>query len=342
MKPLVSSTPEILGCSNCPAERACFRFDQGFAKCPACEVQWAVGPHGSINSLTNPAQSVLHEIDGMRSEHPELFPTRESFIFQQVDQLVTLDALIQREEGSPKNYYRSTYLNFLHAFEQLNLTGSERVLEVGAVNDFPFLQKFRDRGCECFATNLYLRYEKDREPIAQVVLGDMNALPYRNGVFDVVLLSATSHHSPDLPGLMAELSRVVRPGGYVLLLNDPTHGLLKHSLDRFGYGTRKGGDRHDLVNENEYSAAAYHRLAKSNGFNVVDSFFSVYYDEKLQSGKVGGVRFAPLAKLVSVVWRVAPLRAFLKTVGFYPAQMLLGLELNMTLKKNADLPAGKA
>ena len=30
----------------------------------------------------------------------------------------------------------------------------------------------------------------------------MNNLPYQNEMFDVVLMSATSHHSPDLPGLM--------------------------------------------------------------------------------------------------------------------------------------------
>jgi SAM-dependent methyltransferase len=288
-----------------------------------------------VNALGEPATSVVREIDGMRSEHPGQYPTLESFLFQKVDHVSQLEERIQASEGDPKNYYKSTALNFRYAFDQLDITGLERVLEVGAEHDFPFLRAFRDRGCQCYATNLFFCYETGRPPDAQVVLGDMNHLPYRNEMFDVILLSATTHHSPDLPGLVAELSRIAKPGAWVLLLNDPTHGIFKHSLDRFGMGHRKGGDRHSLVNENEYSASEYRRLAREAKFDIVKSFFSVYYDEKLQSGHVTGVRFSFLAKLVSLMWRFASVRVLAHTFALYPAQLLIGLELNLILKKRA-------
>ena len=244
--------------------------------------------------------------------------------------------MVNERADLPQNYGRSVQLNFDYAFDRVQPTGSERVLEVGAEHDFPFLQRFRERGCECYATNLYLSYERNQSPGAQVVLGDMNLLPYRSGMFDIVLLSATSHHSPDLAGLLMELSRVTKPSGWVLLLNDPTHGIFKHTFDRFGMGIRKGGDRSQLVNENEYSAAAYRRLSKAAGFNVYESFFSVFYDHKLTRGQVDGVRFAPLARIVSRAWRIGPIRRFLLKAGLYPGQLLIGLELNLILKKRDD------
>jgi SAM-dependent methyltransferase len=333
MGPLISSTVDVLGCAACPADRLPFIVSDGTVRCPTCNVSWPVGPHGAVNAIDKPAKSVLHEIDGMRSEHPGQYPTLDSFFFQQVEQVSKFEDRVRGIEGEPKNYYHSTELNFRYAFDKLGIIGSERVLEVGAEHDYPFLRAFRDRGCECFATNLFFCYEPSQAPCAQVVLGDMNNLPYRNAVFDVVLLSATSHHSPDLPGLLAELSRVTRPGAWVLLLNDPTDGLFKHALDRIGMGAKKGGERHALVNENEYPVSAYRRLARATGFDVVESFFSVYYDQKLRSGDVAGVRFSLLARLASLAWRIGPLRTLLKKVALYPGQMIIGLELNLILRK---------
>ncbi|HET6573004.1 MAG TPA: class I SAM-dependent methyltransferase [Fimbriiglobus sp.] len=335
MGQVTHTATDVLGCAACPADRVPFVADNGSVRCPSCAIAWSVGPHGAVNALDEPAESVVREIDGMRSEDPSRYPTLESFLFQPVEQVSRFEDRIRGEEGAAKNYYRSTDLNFRYAFDKLGITGSERVLEVGAEHDYPFLQVFRERGCECYATNLFFCYEPGRPPGVQVVLGDMNRLPYRNGVFDVVLLSATSHHSPDLPGLMSELARVIRPGGWVLLLNDPTHGVFKHALDRFGLGSRKGGDRHELVNENEYPVSAYRRLARASGFDESESFFSVYYDQKLRSGQVAGVRFSPLARLASLVWRIAPLRSLLHKVALYPGQMIIGLELNLILRKRS-------
>ena len=330
---LTESATAVLGCRDCPRDRAPFAVNKDNVQCPACNLTWPLGAHGSINSLIRPTDSVLREIDGMCHEHPDRYSTRELLMFQKVEHLSRFADRIASTATNAKNYYLSTKLNFRYAYDRIGVTGGERVLEIGAEHDYPFLQGFLEKRCECYATNLFLCYEENRPAGATVVLGDMNNLPYQNQVFDVVLMSATSHHSSDLPGLIMELARVTRPGGWVLLLNDPTDGMLKHALDRFGMGTKKGGNRNHDVNENEYTAANYVRLAKANGFDVTESFFSVYYDQKLRSRQVCGVRFAPLAKLVSLVWKMGLIRRFLSKTALYPGQMLGGLEMNLILKR---------
>lgn len=48
---------------------------------------------------------------------------------------------------------------------------------------------------------------------AQVVVGDALALPYPDGSFDSVIASEILEHIPDDDAAIAELARVVRPGG---------------------------------------------------------------------------------------------------------------------------------
>lgn len=48
---------------------------------------------------------------------------------------------------------------------------------------------------------------------AQVVVGDALALPYPDGAFDSVIASEILEHIPDDDAAIAELSRVLRPGG---------------------------------------------------------------------------------------------------------------------------------
>ncbi|HKV43918.1 MAG TPA: methyltransferase domain-containing protein [bacterium] len=48
-------------------------------------------------------------------------------------------------------------------------------------------------------------------------LGDAEALPFRSRAFDIVTCRVAAHHFPDLPGALAEMARVVKTGGRVVL-----------------------------------------------------------------------------------------------------------------------------
>ncbi|MGE3508694.1 MAG: class I SAM-dependent methyltransferase [Vicinamibacterales bacterium] len=47
-------------------------------------------------------------------------------------------------------------------------------------------------------------------------LADATCLPFPNACFDVVAMNKTTHHIPGWRAALAEMTRVVRPGGYIL------------------------------------------------------------------------------------------------------------------------------
>jgi ubiquinone/menaquinone biosynthesis C-methylase UbiE len=51
---------------------------------------------------------------------------------------------------------------------------------------------------------------------------DVERLPYGEGEFDLVVAHAMLHHVPDPPGALREMTRVLRPGGSVLIAGEPT------------------------------------------------------------------------------------------------------------------------
>ena len=57
----------------------------------------------------------------------------------------------------------------------------------------------------------------------QAVCCDAAALPFPDDSFDIVFGHAVLHHLPDLPGAMAELRRVLRPGGVIAFCGEPSH-----------------------------------------------------------------------------------------------------------------------
>jgi ubiquinone/menaquinone biosynthesis C-methylase UbiE len=60
-----------------------------------------------------------------------------------------------------------------------------------------------------------------RNSAAPVVQAPAESLPFADGAFDLVFLSMVLHHIQDSPRAVAELARVVRPGG-ILFVRTPT------------------------------------------------------------------------------------------------------------------------
>lgn len=55
------------------------------------------------------------------------------------------------------------------------------------------------------------------DPRFRVELGDVLALPFPDGYFDVVVMVRVLHHFPDPEPVLHELGRIVRPGGFLVL-----------------------------------------------------------------------------------------------------------------------------
>ncbi len=66
-----------------------------------------------------------------------------------------------------------------------------------------------------------LRFLRDRHP--RLVQGSALALPFQSNAFDVVISSEVIEHLPDSAEILAEMTRVLRPGG-TLILGTPDYG----------------------------------------------------------------------------------------------------------------------
>jgi ubiquinone/menaquinone biosynthesis C-methylase UbiE len=122
--------------------------------------------------------------------------------------------------------------------ELLPLDGTERVLDVGAgAGAFAFA--VAPRAARVVAVELdeamAARTRLDSPPNVEVVVADGQHLPFESFSFDVAASVRTLHHTPRPELLVAELARVTRPGGRILVADQlaPVDPLAAFELNRF-------------------------------------------------------------------------------------------------------------
>ena len=108
----------------------------------------------------------------------------------------------------------------------------ERVLDLGCGAGH-FTAALRDRGCAVVGVDIAERALERAAAIAPGadlrLLEADGSLPLAHGEVDLVWCSEVLEHVPDAAGLLAEVRRVLRPGGR-LLLTTPAHGRLRRVL----------------------------------------------------------------------------------------------------------------
>lgn len=306
-------------------------------RCGACGHAYQV-KQGVVNGLTKLSNDTRNELLGMIRESGESDTTPEEFMVRVVEKVDSFEERCALSRDMIFDYYGSCLLHFKQAADKLEITGEESVVEVGSELDFPFLQYFSEKGCECFATNIYFRVDRDDSSghVATRTLGDMNCLPYADESFDIVLFSATLHHSNDLELVASEIARILKPGGTMIAINEPVAGLIKQLSKRRDCPKPQ---RHDEINENEYSLFSYLGAFKRHGLTG-QTFFPNYYDIKLQSGQLSGQRFGIIGKVVSRFWQNKMVRKCLMKYGLPVGQVIIGLQFNAILKKSGKNEAG--
>jgi SAM-dependent methyltransferase len=101
-------------------------------------------------------------------------------------------------------------------------TRPRRVLEVGSgTGDFAAVVAAPEVVC---VDSSQAAVDAARGHGLEAVLGDVRELPFEDGEFDVVVCSQTLYHVPDRDRGIAELARVLRPGGrFVGIYGTPEH-----------------------------------------------------------------------------------------------------------------------
>ena len=108
-----------------------------------------------------------------------------------------------------------------HVASQVDLRGAD-VLEVscghggGASWIARTMQPASYTGLELNPTGIAFCRERHRVAGLSFLQGDAQRLPFADGSLDAVINVEASHCYPDFPGFLAEVARVLRPGGHFL------------------------------------------------------------------------------------------------------------------------------
>jgi ubiquinone/menaquinone biosynthesis C-methylase UbiE len=162
------------------------------------------------------------------------------------------DTQVTTEQQHSKEYFedieRFRYFDqpFIHSFAQFTRYRGKRVLEVGFGAGTDFIQWLRAGAVasgidltEEALQNLTHRIEVyDLPKPERILVGDAENLPFANASFDLGYSFGVLHHTPDTEKAIAELVRVIKPGGEIKLMLYNRHSIyvlnrwLKYALLR--------------------------------------------------------------------------------------------------------------
>lgn len=123
--------------------------------------------------------------------------------------------------------------------DALRLTSGEHVLDIGSgpgllAGEMAQAVGRSGRICGMDASNSMVAMAGKRcaeQPWVEFRVGDATQLPYSNDSFTAVVCTQVLEYVPDVPAALAEIHRVVRPGGRAVILDTDAASLVIHTED---------------------------------------------------------------------------------------------------------------
>jgi ubiquinone/menaquinone biosynthesis C-methylase UbiE/uncharacterized protein YbaR (Trm112 family) len=189
---------------------------------------------------------------------------------------VEIDFVLPYYDQEP---WLSVAQHFDVALELMSLDGSETVLDLGAARTWA-AKHFALRGCEVVALDIVADDQiglgrgwalMERAGVEyHLVVGDSENLPLQPDSFDFVFAAAVLHHVSDLPLLLRNVYRVLKPGGALVAVNEPCisvsanpqHVLEQDAAEELAYG----------INENRPNLFDYLSALGDAALTAVDVF----------------------------------------------------------------------
>jgi SAM-dependent methyltransferase len=190
-----------------------------------------------------------------------------------------------------------------------------RLLEIGCGQGL-FLARARELGWSVQGVELLPPVaERARERGLAIFTGELGAAAFPDAHFDVVVLREVIEHIVDPRALLAEVKRVLRPGGAVSMGTGNAHSWAARLRGARWHYYRFGGHMHIRF----YSPRTAASLARASGFARVEARTSGF--AFLEAEEMRGRWFKPILKIAQ-----APLSPFARVGG-------RGQRLVMTFEK---------
>lgn len=121
------------------------------------------------------------------------------------------------EQSSPAEYYTGLARDTIAQLGQYTSLDGKIVADIGGGPGF-FVRELRDNGARAFCVDTDAGEMTALGPAQPgSVAGSALLLPLRTGTVDICLSSNVLEHVPDWQAMLAEMTRVTRPGGIVFL-----------------------------------------------------------------------------------------------------------------------------
>ncbi len=256
---------EVLGCPVChgpliPSEPRGSGFEEGSLRCAAEGISYPVAD-GIPRLVTAEGQARLRELtdeysavwrkDGWGGSTPEYLlalpyrdvtgrePSKWKVKARSLDALLALVAGLAAHRAADLGA-GTGWLSYRLAQAGLDVYAVDMVL---------------DEVLGLGAAGTYLRHGVSFER-AQ---GDLSQPPFRAGSLDLVICNASLHYAPSVSETLAQVARILRPGGSFVVMNSPVH------VDPRSRRKAEGDFRAHLVRQgaSERLAASYHHFVRS-------------------------------------------------------------------------------
>ncbi|MBN8681335.1 MAG: class I SAM-dependent methyltransferase [Chitinophagales bacterium] len=141
-----------------------------------------------------------------------------------------------REQFQNQQKRRYELEPYIFDFAQFGLHHNKKVLEIG-VGLGADHQQFAASGCElhgCDLTERAIENTSRRLHLfglkSNLIVADAENLPYADKSFDLVYSWGVIHHSPDTPRAVAEIYRILKPGGETRIMIYHTYSMVGFML----------------------------------------------------------------------------------------------------------------
>lgn len=297
---------------------------EGLLTCRACGSTFPISK-GIVDLMPNPDQTIQNE---QRGWSELLGETSEELV----------NTMLQLPHYGEDNLWVSVAKSFDDIMGKVDFSG-KKVLDIGAGRCWSTrhmvlagasyaigVDIITERFIGLETADIFLEHDNIH---FERMIGDMNNLPIRPETFDIAFMTATLHHTSDPKRAVKEMAKALKPGGMVILINEPVRGMRqKNALD--GCVEIEHG-----INENIYSLREYLQAAREAGL-IPQIFLSPVVKDELNKNPQQTVhRFGRLGQyLLLPMWRY-PLGQKLIAGAMLP---FLHLVANMPLTMLARKP----